>query len=443
MRMNQRRRLLMISTHGYVAAEPELGLPDTGGQVVYVLELSKHLGRMGYDVDVFTRRFDDQRELESFGRSARLVRVPCGGTAFIEKERLGYHIPEWSLNALRLIRATRYHYDAVISHYWDAGLAGDTLSAWLGVPHVHVPHSLGAWKRDTTPGDSQALEARYNFSQRISAERRLYRSCHKLIATTAQQGSYLQGRDYRVKAGKVVVIPPGFDPDRFFPVAPAKRNEIRSRLGFTGKTVLAVGRIADNKGYDLLIEAFALLSRDMPAARLVLAIGSTRPSPAESADLSHLRALARGLGVHERIVFTGHVADADLADYYRAADIFALSSRYEPFGMTAIEAMACGTPTVVTSLGGLSEQLISGCEALCADPTDPRAFAAALRQGLVDPKIAFELSRQGAARVRETYTWQAIAREQARQLRIVTRTYQGGSTERSSRRALSGSVEGI
>src|SRR5947208_12307741 len=87
-------RIAMISTHGYVAATPPLGAADTGGQVVYVLELSKKLALLGYQVDIWTRRFEDQTEIEPVAERVRIIRMPCGGRGFLPKEYLCDTLPE-------------------------------------------------------------------------------------------------------------------------------------------------------------------------------------------------------------------------------------------------------------------------------------------------------------------------------------------------------------
>src|SRR3954453_20153157 len=97
-------RIAMISTHGYVAAIPPLGAADTGGQVVYVLELSKKLAQLGFEVDIWTRRFEDQPEFDIVNEHVRVIRVPCGGNKFLGKEYLYHHLGEWAENALHFIR---------------------------------------------------------------------------------------------------------------------------------------------------------------------------------------------------------------------------------------------------------------------------------------------------------------------------------------------------
>ncbi|RYD62823.1 MAG: hypothetical protein EOP84_34220, partial [Verrucomicrobiaceae bacterium] len=137
------RRIAMVSTHGYVAANPPLGAADTGGQVVYVLELSKTLARLGYFVDIWTRQFEGQPEIDVVNDKVRIIRVPCGGDEFVPKEYLYESLSDWINGALRLIARYELQYDFVNSHYWDGGIAGRALATLTGVPHLHTPHSLG------------------------------------------------------------------------------------------------------------------------------------------------------------------------------------------------------------------------------------------------------------------------------------------------------------
>jgi mannosylfructose-phosphate synthase len=176
----------MVSTHGYVAAEPPLGAPDTGGQVVYVLELSKKLAALGYKVDIWTRRFEKQPALERVDKNVRIIRMPCGGKEFIPKEYLFDYLTEWDERALRYIRSNRLRYEFINSHYWDGGIAGQRMAAELDVPHIHTPHSLGTWKRmkmeEDFPEDRDKFEATYNFTNRIHHETTITRRCFTVIA---------------------------------------------------------------------------------------------------------------------------------------------------------------------------------------------------------------------------------------------------------------------
>jgi mannosylfructose-phosphate synthase len=409
--MSSTERIMMISTHGYVSAEPELGRPDTGGQVVYVLELSKCLARMGYHVDVLTRQFEDQPAVEPVDERVRVVRLPCGGREFIPKEVLCDHIPEWVRNTERYVRSEGLVYSFINSHYWDAGLAGQSLANGLGVPHLHTPHSIGSWKRDNMDGDPEELERKYNLKRRIREEKVIYDECDALIGTTAVQRDILLGGEYDVPREKISVVPPGYDDTRFFPVSNATRKALKNEYDLEGRIVLALGRMAHNKGYDLLIKAMPIVVERIPEARLLLAAGSNEPSDDERAEGAALQALAQELGIEDRVTFSGYIEDEHLADYYRMAEVFALSSRYEPFGMTAVEAMACGTPTVITTEGGLWEQVVWGLEAIYANPFDPPALGHTICQILQYPRIAGQLARYGSQKARARFTWTGIAQQ--------------------------------
>lgn len=404
----------MVSTHGYVAAAPPLGAADTGGQVVYVLELSKKLALLGYQVDIWTRRFESQQEIEPVSERVRIIRMPCGGDGFLPKEYLCDHLPEWNENALRYIQKHGLEYKFINSHYWDAGLAAQHLATVLGVPHIHTPHSLGLWKQRQMeadfPGCSAEFERRYNFTRRAEEERRLYADCDIVIATTPPQHDLLVS-DYDVAATKVRMVPPGYDDHRFYPMSEASREAIRQRLGFRDKVILAVGRLARNKGYDLLIDSFAVLAARVPDAVLHLAVGGQDLNAHEQNLLAELRDRAQQSGYAERIQFGSFIADADLADYYRAADLFVLSSRYEPFGMTAIEAMASGTPTVVTVHGGLYRALSFGRHALFADPFDREDLGITMAKVFRHPRLRQRLARMGAHKARSLFTWTGIAHQ--------------------------------
>ncbi len=404
----------MVSTHGYVAANPPLGAADTGGQIVYVLELAKKLAQLGYDVDIWTRRFEKQPEIDIVNPRVRVIRARCGGDDFIAKEYLHLHLMEWCEHALRFIKKHGLKYEFINSHYWDAGCAGQRLSEALGAPHVHTPHSLGLWKKQQMETDyperAKTFEKEFNFSERIKHETILYRTCALVVATTPPQLDMITD-DYGVPADRVHMIPPGYDDNRFFPVSEASRQLIRRRLGFKQPTILALGRLATNKGYDLLINAFSLVAKRQPDVILHLAVGGQKLDGHEKRILTELKSLVKKLALGKRVKFSGYIANQDLADYYRASDLFVLSSRYEPFGMTAIEAMACGCPTVITIHGGLFRAVSFGRHALFGDPFDKEDLGIMMLKPFKHPKLWTRLSRMGAHKSRSLFTWTGIAQQ--------------------------------
>jgi mannosylfructose-phosphate synthase len=343
----------------------------------------------------------------------RVLRFPCGGREFIPKETLCHAIPEWVQRVGKYVAASPDEYAFINSHYWDAGLAGQALANRFRIPHFHTPHSIGSWKRDNMDGEPEELEKKYNFKRRIREEKIVYDECDLLIATTPVQREILTSGEgeYNVPANKVKVIPPGYDDRRFFPVSRASRASLRQHLGIEGRNVLALGRIAHNKGYDLLIRAMVEVCQRVPNANLILAIGSTNITSKEEEMVSDYKRLAAELGIRDHVKFLDYIPDDQLADYYRAADLFALSSRYEPFGMTAVEAMACGTPTIVTTEGGLWEQVTWGREAVFANPFDPPAFGHAMSFILQYNTIYDRLAKYGSQKARAHFTWTGIAQQ--------------------------------
>lgn len=403
--------LLLISLHGYVEASPELGKLDTGGQVVFVLEIAKRFSRLGYKVDVMTRQFEDQPSEDRINDNLRIVRIPFGGSDFIKKEDMHDWFGDFVSNALAMIRANDLRYDVVNSHYWDAGISGQKIAEELQIPHIHTPHSLGWWKNEGMKGADEEEITSYRFDERMQKEFVLYRNCDHIIATSAQQVDLISGK-YKLPLDHVTMIPPGIDEHRFTPDTPGKIKEARKRLDISRNDVFTIGRAAENKGYDLLIKALPALKTLQPEAKLVMAIGAD--SPRDRKLLESWRRIAAEAGVSSSISWRSYIPDDDLADCYRAPGVFALPSRYEPFGMTAAEAMACGTPTVLTIHGGLFEQLEFGRHALVADPKRPDEFAAMLNMPLQYRWLRETLVVEGARFARRTFGWTGIARRTLR-----------------------------
>jgi mannosylfructose-phosphate synthase len=405
------KNILMLSIHGYVAAEPELGKPDTGGQVVYVLELANRFSRLGVKVDLVTRGFEDQPEYDIVNENFKVWRIPFGGKKFVRKEDMHDHLNQFVTNFLTRSRNKGLTYDIVYSHYWDAGWAGQKIAEELGIPHIHTPHSLGWWKKKNMGQqmDEKTMEKRYRFEERIKKEFFVFQMCNHVIATTDPQFDLLTEK-YDVLQRRITVIPPGMDENRFSPVRLEDKRMLQEKYGFGPQDVLVVGRMAKNKGHDLLIKSLPTLIKLVPEARLMAAIGS-EDSERDIKGVNELKKMAKELGVYDHIDWKPYIADDELADHYRAAAIFAMASRYEPFGMVAIEAMACGTPAVVTVHGGLKDLIDFGNQALFADPHRPEEFGAMLAMPLLYENLALEISVEGARFARRMFGWTGIAKK--------------------------------
>jgi len=405
----------MISTHGYFEGKPSLGLPDTGGQVVFVIELSKALAKSGYKVDVLTRQFEDFPQIERINEDVQIVRIPCGGNEFIPKEYLVENLPELIDGFIEYCRKSNLRYEFIDSHYWDAGLVGIRLGEIFDTPIIFTPHSLGIWKKmdmeETLAKkgieiDEEEFEKEYNFKKRNETEKIIMDNADKVIATTPQQKDIICEK-YEIPQGKVAVITPGFDANKYERIDKKALAEVVEERKLPTEFIMTVGRIASNKGYDLLLEAMRYILEEIPNIKLVLRIGSQKPTENEIRQKDELLEIAENLGISDKLVFLDYIEELEYL--YNAASVFVLSSTYEPFGMTAVEAMACGTPAVVTDKGGLKYFLENGKDAMIVNPFDTRKLAKTIVTLLKDQRLYSAISRTGYHKAHSMFTWEMIA----------------------------------
>ena len=412
------KRILMVSTHGYFEGNPSFGRADTGGQIVFVIELSKALAKLDYKVDILSRQFEDFDQVEQLTKDVRIVRMPCGGSDFIPKEYLVEYLPELIDGFVKYCQENSLRYDFVDSHYWDAGFVGVRLASIFNIPHIFTPHSLGVWKEmrmrqaSVEKGveiNEADFEREYDFKHRNATEKTIMESANRVIATTPEQKK-IMSENYGISAEKIAVITPGFFPDKYRIMDRRSLSKVIEKYKLPERFVFAVGRITPYKGYDLLIKAFKHVLQEIPEVKLVLAIGSHEPSEVEKRE--ELAQLAEGIGLANDVLFFGYVEE--LEAFYNAAEVFVMPSTYEPFGMVAIEGMACGTPAVVTAWGGLRDFLVDGQDALIVDPLDIQALAEVILKLLRDKRLCEEISRKGYGKAYSTFTWERIAESMLR-----------------------------
>lgn len=376
-----------------------LGGRETGGMNVYVREVSRALAEAGILVDVFTRRASTAvPEVQWIAPGARLIHVEAGPAERIEKEEM---IPLTStfaegVDAFRAREGLRY--DLVHSHYWLSVEAGDVLAPAWDVPHLGMFHTLADVKLRARASESEPAERR-------EAERRLVHRLDRIIAATEHERQLLR-QLYRVPPQRVSVVPLGVDLEHFRPAPDgASRTAAREAAGFGAeeRVILAVGRIEPLKGLDILIRALGEMS---DRANVVLAIigGDDRAEP----EVGRLRAIAREVGVEEHVRFLGPRPHAELPNYYHAADVVALPSFYESFGLVAVEAMACGTPVVASRVGGLASTVQDGRTGYLVPWRCPEPFAEKIELLLRNEQLRQALGRAAADRMR-SYSWDAVA----------------------------------
>jgi D-inositol-3-phosphate glycosyltransferase len=391
----------MLSVHG--CPLDQLGSREVGGMQLYVRELSRELGRVGLDVDVYTRKTrPDLPRVVPFGERARVIHLDAGPQQRIDKNQVVQHLPAFIDNLERFNEREGIVHGVVHSHYWLSGWVGQRLSELWRVPHVTMFHTLGRLKNyaNTHAGGRRGtLET----SMRIEIERRVIRQADAIVASTDHELTALV-EQYGAQAERIAVMPPGVDLRTFQPI---DRDEAREQLGLTGELLLFVGRIDPVKGLDTLLEAVALL-RERPTLRL-LVVGGAGAQRAVDPDEAHLRHLARKLEIEDRVFWLGPIAQERLPLYYSAADVCVVPSRYESFGLVALEALACGGALVASRVGGLPMLVRDGENGLLVPWRTPEAFAEQITRVLDDPAFAARL-RAAARPSMERLGWSGTAR---------------------------------
>lgn len=374
-------RLALLSFHGCPVAR--LGEKDTGGMNVYVLQLARQLARKGIGVDVFTRSHDpDDPKIVELEPGARVVHLNAGPHA-AAKQDLSDYIPAFLRELSDFQRSEGARYDLVHSHYWLSGRVGMTLSRTWGVPHVTTFHTLAKTKLRARAGERES-------PQRVAAESLIARNVDGMIVSTEEEKQDL-ARLYGARACKINVVPAGVDLELF---KPTDRQSARGLLGIReNQVILYVGRIEKLKGIEILLRAVTFL--ESTSDRRVVIVGG---SPGNDAELDRLKALSVELGIAEQVTFTGAVSQTELPRYYSAADTFVFPSHSESFGLAVLEAMACGTPVVVSRVGGLKTFVDSGKTGYLVPWRCPEAFTQRLETLLANPALKDAMGQAARAK---------------------------------------------
>jgi len=392
-------RVALISEHASPLARQ--GGVDAGGQNVYVLHVATALARLGHHVDVLTRR--DQRAVPTavdMRPGVRVIHIDAGPPEFVPKERLLPFMKAFGTEALRLMRRS-LPYDVVHANFFMSGVVGLRLQRQLDVPLVQTFHALGAVRRlhqksaDGFPPERLALE------KRIAAEA----DC--VVAECPQDAADLMAH-CGAPARRIAQVPCGVDLDEF---SPGDRLEARRRLQLPEDEfiVLQLGRLVPRKGIDNVIRAVARLGEGRPWRLLVVGGDSFEPDEVLTPEIARLRAVARESGVAGRVSFVGRRDRHQLRDYYQAADVFVTTPWYEPFGITPLESMACGTPVIGAAVGGIQHTVVDGLTGFLVPPHDPDVLAMRLEDLRGDPMLGRLMGRAGRTRVCREFTWDSVA----------------------------------
>lgn len=396
----------LISEHASPLAA--LGGVDAGGQNVYVAQTATLLARRGHTVDVYTRRTDaGQPEAIMMRPGLRVVHVDAGPPRHVPKEELLPFMPGFAESVIaRMSREGRP--DIVHAHFWMSGMVAAEVKRRLGVPFVITFHALGKVRRAHQGDDDHFPEDRF------TAEKDVIDAADRIIAECPQDAADLE-QLYGAAPSSLVQVPCGFDPQELEPV---DRGLARELLGVPqdADVVLQLGRMVPRKGVDDAVCGFARATRgradgsQRAREAVMLVVGGEAPdeSVVDTPEGRRLQAIAAEEGAADRIRFLGSRSRETLKYVYSAADVFVSVPWYEPFGITPLEAMACGVPVVGSSVGGIKHTVADGLTGLLVPAHDPDAVALALVRLLDNGALRARMGRAARRRVNEQFTWQTV-----------------------------------
>jgi glycosyltransferase involved in cell wall biosynthesis len=402
-----RQPIALISVHSDPAAE--IGSEEVGGHKVYVRQVGEALAKLGWQVDIFTRKTQqDDPVIVQHSPHCRTIRLVAGPQAFIPRDELFEYMPQFVEAFQKFQSKEGTNYPLVHTNYWLSAWIGLQLQESSNIELVHTYHSLGALKYKAVSQRPPIAETR------LTVERQILEQASCIVATSPQEQDTLQSalsvggtRSLVSEQGYIEVIPCGTDLDNFHSIP---KFEARERLGLdpAEQIVLYVGRFDPRKGIETLVRSLAMSEvRNRGKIRLVIA-GGTDSESADEQERKRIAQIIQEVGLTEQTIFPGHLGHDVLPLYYAAADVCVIPSHYEPFGLVAIEAMACGTPVVASDVGGLKFTVVPEETGLLVAPQDTAAFAAAIDRILTDELWATKLRKQASARVRQKFSWTRV-----------------------------------
>lgn len=397
-----KRKIAFISEHASPLAS--LGGVDSGGQNVYVAELARNLASEGHCIDIFTRWENPELpKVIEWEKNIRIIHVKAGTVGLLPKEELLPLMYSFKDDMEAFISSEKIHYHLIHANFFMSGLVAMWLKKSLNIPFVITFHALG-YVRQKYQGNSDKFPP-----ERIFIEKQIVQSADAVIAECPQDKSDLI-EYYNTPVEKITIIPCGFSAKEFYPV---NREIACTLVGLRTdeKILLQLGRMVARKGVDNVVRALGRLKNTGVPYRLVVVGGETdNPDPMACPEIARLQRIAKEEGVENNVTFVGRKNRDILKYYYSSADIFISTPWYEPFGITPLEAMACGTPVIGSNVGGIKYSVADGKTGFLVPPNDPDALAAKVHLLTSNPALLQQMKKASKQRVQENFTWQKVAK---------------------------------
>ncbi len=386
-----------MSHHRFLMISPEYNLQRVGGLGVHVQGLAPRLSERVH-LDLFVPRY---RGLGDYCEPLRTHGMVFRTDATEPQPGEDFDLQVWRMNDQLNAAITRHihvgrQFSLMHAHDWLSGYVANDLHQRYGIPMVVTIHATEMGRRR---GDvwGQPLSERIHLAEQYMArEADLIIACSEFM-----RGEIIEA--LQTPPEKIRVIPNGVEYEHLIHLRDHLEAlpHIRRRWAAPDQPLIFfVGRLEWEKGPDLLVRAMPRVLQDFPNARLILA--------GKGSYTEQVVHLIQELQLEDHVQVVGFISDQTRNEIYAVADVAVFPSRYEPFGIVALEAMAAGAPVIVGDVGGLSEVVEHGVTGLRV-PNDPQAIAHAILNTLHDPERAAERARRAQDVVRSQYSWEAIA----------------------------------
>ncbi|MBN19429.1 MAG: hypothetical protein CL758_08160 [Chloroflexi bacterium] len=396
-------KIAFVSMH--VCPLGKLGEDKIGGMNVYIMNLATALTKLGYEIDIYTRKHDIKDPvIVKTDQNIRIIHLDAG-PVLENNNHLYKYIDDFTNNIIEFNLNEKNEYKIIHSHYWLSGPVGAVLKDTWGIPHLITFHTLSAIKLKASPSIVE-------HQQRYKVEKNTMNKVDSIIVSTQSELDDIVDL-YNIPDKKIQVIPPGVDLELFKPL---NKIESKKKLGLNNRNIiLYVGRIDPIKGlYTLLDSVFNINTKYDP--KLILIGGDLN----KSQDLIELKNYTFKKGKSDVVDFVGLIDQSDLPIYYNAAEVFLLTSFYESFGLSVLESLACGTPAIVSNVGGLSELIDNGTNGYLVSENNARSFT-----NHIEAFFENERMKNSSINIRlkaESYQWSKSAKNMSN---IYTKIFDG------------------
>ena len=393
-----KKRIALISVHSDPSVE--IGKEEGGGQNVYVRQVGEALAKQGWQVDMFTRSSDPQQaSIVQHSPNCRTIRLVAGPQEFIPRDELYGYLPIFVQEFQKFQLESGFEYPLVHTNYWLSSWVGMELKKSQPLLQVHTYHSLAAVKYKSVSTIPTIAKTR------LQVEKTILETADRVVATSPQEKEHM--RSLVSSKGNIDIISCGTDIERFGSIA---RSRARRELGIAPatKVVLYAGSFDPGSGIETLVRAVSLSA--VPKADLKLIIGGRwRAGESDGKEGDRIGSIVKELGLSDITSFRGGLSREILPAYYAAADVCVVPSHYEPLGLVALEAMACGTPVIASDVGGLKYTVVPQETGLLAPPKNEAVFADAIDRLLGDSLWRQQLGHRARQRVETYFSWDRIA----------------------------------